>query len=53
MAKLSEKGEYKQPKAVPVPNTSGYPNKVANTQTQRIRGTKNTSRGYGHSTKMG
>ncbi|MFZ9615164.1 MAG: hypothetical protein ACO3AG_00670 [Fluviibacter sp.] len=53
MAKLSEKGEYRQPKAVPVPNTSGYPNNVANTQTLRIRGTKNTTRGNSCSTKMG
>jgi hypothetical protein len=32
---------------------NGYPNKVANTQTERTRGTKNTTRGYGHSKKMG
>ena len=30
-----------------------YPNKVANTQTLRTRGTKNTSRGFSSSTKMG
>lgn len=53
MAKLSEAGEYGQPKSVPVPNTAGYPNKVANTQTLRIRGTKNTTRGNSCSTKMG
>jgi hypothetical protein len=32
---------------------NGYPNKVANTQTMRIRGTKLATKGYGHSTKMG
>ena len=32
---------------------NGYPNNIANTQTERTRGTKNTTRGYGHSKKMG
>lgn len=32
---------------------SGYPNKIANTQTMRTRGTKNTTRGNNNSTKMG
>jgi hypothetical protein len=32
---------------------NGYPNNVANTQTERMRGCKNTTRGCGHSTKMG
>ena len=32
---------------------NGYPNKVANTQTLRTRGTKNTTRGNSSSTKMG
>lgn len=40
-------------KPVPVPKTSGYPNNVKNTQTLRIRGTKNTTRGNSSSTKMG
>ncbi len=40
-------------KSVPVPSTSGYPNKIANTQTLRTRGTKNTQRGNSSSTKMG
>lgn len=46
--------KYVQPKdySQPTPNT-GYPNAIANTQTQRTRGTKNTSRGFGHSKKMG
>jgi hypothetical protein len=34
-----------QPQSVPVPNTSGYPNDVANTQTTRIRGTKLATKG--------
>lgn len=32
---------------------NGYPNNVKNTQTERTRGCKNTTRGYGHSKKMG
>lgn len=32
---------------------NGYPNKVANTQTLRTRGTKHTTRGNSSSTKMG
>ena len=32
---------------------NGYPNKIANTQTLRTRGTKNTTRGDSSSTKMG
>ena len=32
---------------------NGYPNKVANTQTLRTRGTKLASRGNSSSTKMG
>ena len=45
--------DYK-PKTVPiVKNNNGYPNKVANTQTLRTRGTKNTTRGNSSSTKMG
>jgi hypothetical protein len=32
---------------------NGYPNNIPNTQTQRTRGTKNTTRGNSHSTKMG
>ncbi len=47
-------GKYAQPKPYtkPTPST-GYPNAIANTQTQRTRGTKNTERGFGHSKKMG
>lgn len=47
-------GKYKQPQAYTDPmGNNGYPNKVANTQTERTRGCKNTTRGYGHSKKMG
>ena len=47
-------GKYGQPKAYSDPmGNNGYPNKVANTQTERTRGCKNTTRGYGHSKKMG
>lgn len=46
--------KYVQPKPYvqPTPNT-GYPNGIANTQTERTRGTKNTTHGVGHSKKMG
>jgi hypothetical protein len=41
-------------KQIPItPNNNGYPNNVPNTQTQRTRGTKNTTRGNSHSKKMG
>ena len=47
-------GKYGQPKTYSDPTgNNGYPNKVANTQTERTRGCKNTTRGYGHSKKMG
>jgi hypothetical protein len=32
---------------------NGYPNNVANTQTQKTRGTGAATKGTGHSTKMG
>lgn len=32
---------------------NGYPNKVANTQTQKTRGMGAASKGTGHSKKMG
>ena len=47
-------GKYGSPKPYSAPTgNNGYPNKVANTQTERTRGCKNTTRGYGHSKKMG
>jgi hypothetical protein len=46
--------KYTQPKTYQSDmGKNGYPNAVANTQTMRTYGTKNTARGYGHSTKMG
>jgi len=44
---------YNQPKPIPVPNTSGYPNNVPNTQTQKTRGTGAATKGTGNSKKMG
>jgi len=41
--------EYKQPQNVPVPNTSGYSNNVANTQTKKKRGTGAATKGTGYS----
>ena len=47
-------GKYGQPKTYSAPmGNNGCPNKIANTQTERTRGCKNTTRGYGHSKKMG
>jgi hypothetical protein len=43
----------KQPKPVPVEKNNGYPNKVANTQTQKMRGAGAATKGTGHSKKMG
>ena len=45
--------EYKQPKSVPVPDCSGYPNKVTNTQTKKIRGSDKTTRGNKYNPKPG
>lgn len=55
MAEHNEKGEYS-----PTPKPShgdlgnnGYPNNIANTQTQKTRGTGAATKGTGHSKKMG
>jgi hypothetical protein len=40
-------------KSVPVPDTSGYPNKVTNTQTLKTRGTGAATKGTGSSKKVG
>lgn len=40
---------YKQTEKTPVPNTAGYPNNVANTQTKKIRGTGAATKGTGYS----
>jgi hypothetical protein len=45
--------QYKQPQKVPVPNTSGYPNNVPNTQTVKTRGTGAAVRGNKSSKKLG
>jgi hypothetical protein len=45
--------ESKKPKPVPVPNTSGYPNNVPNTQTVKTRGTGAATKGTGSSKKLG
>ena len=50
---MSDIGKYNQPKDQPVPNTSGYPNNVANTQTIKTRGTGAATKGNKHSSKMG
>lgn len=47
-------GKYTQPKGyTDTMGENGYPNKEANTQTLRTRGTKHTTRGNSSSTKMG
>jgi hypothetical protein len=46
--------ESKQPKQVPiVPNNSGYPNNVPNTQTVKTRGTGAATKGTHSSKKLG
>ena len=44
---------YRDPKPVPINGNSGYPNNVANTQTQKTRGTGAATKGDKHSKKMG
>ena len=45
---------YRKPKTYTYPmGNNGYPNKVANTQTQKTRGTGAAIKGTGHSKKMG
>lgn len=47
-------GNYAQPKAYSEAGVgSGYPNKVANTQTVKIRGTGAATKGTNASKKMG
>lgn len=45
--------QSKQPKKVPVPNTAGYPNNLANTQTVKTRGTGAATKGTKSSSKLG
>ena len=42
---------HKQPTKVPVPHTSGYPNNIANTQTEKTRGTGAATKGTGFNPK--
>ena len=46
---------YREPKTYTQPDlgNNGYPNKIANTQTQKTRGTGAATKGTGHSKKMG
>lgn len=55
MAEHNDRTEkYGSPKPVNNPlGNNGYPNKVANTQTQKTRGTGAATKGTGHSKKMG
>lgn len=46
-------GKFGQPKPVPTPSCCGYPNKVPNTQTTKIRGTGAATKGTHASSKMG
>lgn len=54
MAEHDDRKEvYGKTKSVAVPNTSGYPNRVANTQTVKTRGTGAATRGTKSSKKLG
>lgn len=46
-------GKYGQPKPAPAPSCCGYPNKVANTQTVKMRGVGAATKGVRASSKMG
>ena len=45
--------DVKKIKDVPVPTCNGYPNKVANTQTVKTRGTGAATKGTNSSKKLG
>lgn len=54
MAEHNDRTEtYGKVKSVATPNTAGYPNKIASTQTQKTRGTGAATKGTKHSKKMG
>jgi hypothetical protein len=54
MAEHDDTGEYGKIKPYTADQgNDGYPNKVANTQTQKTRGTGAATKGTGHSKKMG
>ena len=45
--------EYKGIKSVPTPNTAGYPNGIASTQTVKVRGTGAATKGTKCTKKLG
>ena len=45
--------EYKGIKSVPTPNSSGYPNNIASTQTVKVRGTGAQTKATKCSKKLG
>ena len=45
--------EYKGIKSVPTPNTAGYPNGIASTQTVKVRGTGAAVKGNKCTKKLG
>ena len=45
--------EYKGIKSVPTPNTAGYPNGIASTQTVKVRGTGAATKGNKCTKKLG
>lgn len=45
--------EYKGVKDVPVPETAGYPNNIASTQTEEVRGTGAQTKATKSSKKLG
>ena len=53
MAKIENKPASAYYKQGLNPNSSGYPNNIASTQTVKTRGTGAATKGNKHSTKMG
>ena len=46
---MKDKVTYQQPKPTPVPDFAGYPDKVANTQTNKMKGSGAATKGTGFS----
>ena len=46
---MKDKTTYQQPKPCPVPDFAGYPDKVANTQTNKMKGSGAATKGTGFS----
>ena len=44
---MKDKTTYQQPKPVPVPDFAGYPDKTANTQTNKMKGLGAATKGTG------